>query len=127
MLKEWRRSVLIPIYKNKGDAQCCGNYSGIKLMNHTMKVWKRIIEVRLRNRVEIRKQQYGFMPGKKTTDAMFGIRMLMEKVQERSKRATLCICRPRESLQQGSAGRAVILYKKIRNSRKVCATCTEYA
>ena len=24
--KEWRRSVLIPIYKNKGDAQCCGNY-----------------------------------------------------------------------------------------------------
>ena len=24
--KEWRRIVLIPIYKNKGDAQCCGNY-----------------------------------------------------------------------------------------------------
>ena len=25
MSKEWRRSALIPIYKNKGDAQCCGN------------------------------------------------------------------------------------------------------
>ena len=25
MPEEWRRSVLIPIYKNKGDAQCCGN------------------------------------------------------------------------------------------------------
>ena len=35
---EWRRSVLILIYKNKGDAQCCGNYRGIKLMSHTMKV-----------------------------------------------------------------------------------------
>ena len=31
MPKEWRRSVLIPIYKNKGDAQCCENYKGIKL------------------------------------------------------------------------------------------------
>ena len=40
-------------------------------MSHTMKVWEKIIEARLRDRVEIRKQQYGFMPGKGTTDAMF--------------------------------------------------------
>ena len=64
MPEESRRSVLIPIYKNKGDTQCCGNYRGIKLMSHMMKVWKRIIEARLRDRVEISKQQYGFMPGK---------------------------------------------------------------
>ena len=56
MPEEWRRSVLIPIYKNKGDAQCCGNYRGIKLISHTMKVWERIIETRLRDRVEISKQ-----------------------------------------------------------------------
>ena len=82
MPEEWRRSVLIPIYKNKGDAQCCGNYRGIKLMSHTMKVWERIIEARLRDRVEISKQQYGFMPGKGTTDARFALRMLMEKYRE---------------------------------------------
>ena len=80
MPEEWR-SVLIPIYKNKGDAQCCGNYRGIKLMTHTMKVWEKIIEARLRDRV-ISKQQYGFMPGKGTTDAMFALRMLMEKYRE---------------------------------------------
>ena len=90
MPEEWRRSVLIPIYKNKGDAQCCGNYRGIKLMSHTMKVWERIIEARLKDRVEISKQQYGFMPGKGTNDAMFALRMLMEKYRE-GQRELYCV------------------------------------
>ena len=51
-------------------------------MSYTMKVWERIIGARLRDRVEITKQQYGFMPGKRTTDAMFSLRMLMEKYRE---------------------------------------------
>ena len=51
-------------------------------MSHTMKVWERIIEARLRDVVEISKQQYGFMPGKGTTNAMFALRMLMEKYRE---------------------------------------------
>ena len=85
MPEEWRRSVLIPIYKNKGDAQCCGNYRGIKLISHTMKVWERIIEARLRDRVEIGEQQYGFIPGKETNDATFALRMLMEKYREGQK------------------------------------------
>ena len=82
MPEEWRRNVLIPIYKDKGDAQCFGNNRGIKLMSHTMKIWERIIEARLRDCVEINEQQYGFMPGKETTDAMFVLRMLMEKYRE---------------------------------------------
>ena len=124
MSEEWRRSVLIPIYKNKGDAQYCGKYRGIKLMRHTMKIWERIIKAKLRNRVEISKQQYGFMPGKGTTDSVFA--NVDGKVEGRSKKATLCICKPRESLRQGSTGRAVVLHKKIRNSGKVCATSTGY-
>ena len=45
MPKEWRDSVIIPIYKEKGDIQDCSNYRGIKLMPHTMKVWEKIIEI----------------------------------------------------------------------------------
>ena len=45
-------------------------------------IWERIIQTRLRDRVEISKEQYGFMPGKGTTDAMFALRMLMEKYGE---------------------------------------------
>ena len=47
-----------------------------------MKVWERIIEARLGDRVEISKQKYGFMPGKGTTDAMFALRMLMKSTEK---------------------------------------------
>ncbi|KAK3544091.1 hypothetical protein QTP86_001479 [Hemibagrus guttatus] len=78
MPEEWRRSVLVPIFKNKGDVQSCSNYRGIKLMSHTMKLWERVVEARLRKVVEICEQQYGFMPRKSTTDAIFGLRILMK-------------------------------------------------
>ncbi|KAK2879923.1 hypothetical protein Q8A73_023735, partial [Channa argus] len=42
MPEDWRKSVLVPIFKNKGDVQSCGNYRGIKLMSHTMKLWERV-------------------------------------------------------------------------------------
>ncbi|KAK3527512.1 hypothetical protein QTP86_024294, partial [Hemibagrus guttatus] len=82
MPEEWRRSVLVPIFKNKGDVQSCSNYRGIKLMSHTMKVWERVEEARLRKEVEICEQQYGFMPRKSTTDAIFALRILMEKYRD---------------------------------------------
>ena len=51
-------------------------------MSHTMKILEKIIETRSRNRVKISKQQYGFMPGIGTTDAMFALRMLLEKYRK---------------------------------------------
>ncbi|KAK3560556.1 hypothetical protein QTP86_010961 [Hemibagrus guttatus] len=82
MPEEWRRSVLVPIFKNKCDVQSCSNYRGIKLMSHTMKLWERVVEARLRKVVEICEQQYGFMPRKSTTDAIFALRILMEKYRD---------------------------------------------
>ncbi|KAK3548127.1 hypothetical protein QTP70_004864 [Hemibagrus guttatus] len=81
MPEEWR-SVLVPIFKNKGDVQSCSNYRGIKLMSHTMKLWERVAEARLRKVVEVCEQQYGFMPRKSTTDAIFALRILMEKYRD---------------------------------------------
>ena len=85
MPEEWRDSVLIPIFKNNGDVQSCSNYRGIKLIGHTMKLWERIIERRLRRDLTFSNQQYGFMPGKSTTDALFALRVLMEKYREGQK------------------------------------------
>ncbi|KAK3547492.1 hypothetical protein QTP86_021194, partial [Hemibagrus guttatus] len=82
MPEEWRRSVLVPIFKNKRDVQNCSNYRGIKLMSHTMKLWERVVEARLRKVVEVCEQQYGFMSRKSTTDAIFALRILMEKYRD---------------------------------------------
>ena len=76
MPDEWRRSVLLPLHKGKGDIKECGNYRGIKLMSHSMKLWERVIEARMRKEVMIGEQQFEFMPGRSTTDAIFCLRML---------------------------------------------------
>ena len=82
MPEEWRDSILIPIFKNKGDVQSCSNYRGIKLISHSMKLWERVVERRLRSELTFSEQQYGFMPGKSTTDALFALRVLMDKYRE---------------------------------------------
>jgi hypothetical protein len=79
---EWRRSILVPISKNKGDVQSCTNYQEIKLMRHTMKLWERIIEHRLRGVTNVTENQFGFMPGRSTMEAIFLIRQLMERCRE---------------------------------------------
>ena len=79
MPDDWRKSILVPIYKNKGDIQNCANYRGIKLMSHTMKLWEKVIEHRLRVETSISERQFGFMPGRSTTEAIYLLRGIMEK------------------------------------------------
>jgi len=44
ILENWKSSVVLPIYKGKGDPMECGSYSyrGIKLLEHAMKVVERV-------------------------------------------------------------------------------------
>ncbi|GJT16441.1 hypothetical protein Tco_0875147 [Tanacetum coccineum] len=64
MPEEWRLSEVIPIYKNTDGAQVYSNYRGIKLLCHTMKLWERVIEKRLRREIRVSKNQFGFMHGR---------------------------------------------------------------
>jgi hypothetical protein len=77
MPDEW--STLVPIFKKKRDIQSCTNYQGIKLMSHTIKLWERVIEHRLRGMTHITMNQFRFTRGRSTMEAIFLIRQVMER------------------------------------------------
>ena len=54
-------------------------------MSHTMKLWERIIENRIREIVEFRNIQFGFKRGMSTTEPIFALPIFQEKYHERKK------------------------------------------
>jgi hypothetical protein len=77
----WGHTIITPIYKGKGDPGKCENYRGISLMSHLAKTYERILEARLRKKVEpqLDEEQYGYRKSRSTTDFMFALRMVVEK------------------------------------------------
>ncbi len=82
---QWRKSAIVPIYKQKGDIQNCANYRGIKLISHTMKLWERVIGARIESETEVSENQFGFIKGRQASDAIFALRQTMEKYREKQK------------------------------------------
>ena len=41
---EWKTSVVVPIFKGKGDVMNCASYRGVKLLEHGMKIIERVLE-----------------------------------------------------------------------------------
>lgn len=65
--------------KNKGDVQNCASYRGIKQMNHTMTLWERVRERRLRKETKMTENQFGF---RLTIEAIHLPRQLIGKYQK---------------------------------------------
>lgn len=76
---DWSLSYILNCFKGKGDALERGNYRGLKLLDQVMKVMERILETIICTQVDIDSMQFGFMPGRGTTDAIFILRQIHEK------------------------------------------------
>ena len=85
---EWSTSTTIPIYK-KGDPLNCENYRPVRLLCHAMKIYERVLERRLRERISITKNQCGFVKGVSTTDAIFALSQTLEKYREKKRKVHL--------------------------------------
>ena len=81
--EDWEMSFILNLYKGKGDALNRGNYRGLKLTEHVMKVMERIVDGMIREMIAIDEMQFAFVPGRGTTDAIFIIRQLQEKFLSR--------------------------------------------
>jgi len=54
------------------------------LLNHTMKLWERVIERRLQRDVSISENQFGFMLGRSTLEAIYLLRRIMGLYRDRN-------------------------------------------
>ena len=96
-------------------------------MQHTMKIWERIIERRLREETSLGEEQFGFMPGRGTTDAVFALRQLMEKHREKRKVCIwyLLIWKKRMTeYRDKKCGDACEKKEPRRSTLKSCRICT---
>jgi len=84
MPKSWAESTTVPIWKGKGDIADCSTYRPIRLMSHTLKIFERVIDRRLREIVKISENQCGFVKGAGTTDAIHAARLVLEKHREKN-------------------------------------------
>ena len=50
-----------------------------------MKIWERVVKRRLRRIISILENQFGFMPGRSTTEAIHLVWRLVEQYRERKK------------------------------------------
>ena len=76
---DWEQSFIVCLYKGKGDALDRGNYRGLKLNEQAMKILERIVVGPIRQVVSIDDSQFGFVPERGTTDAIFVVWQLQEK------------------------------------------------
>ena len=90
-------STIVSGFKGKGDATICNNFRGLKMLKQIMKIVERILDRIIRTRVDINSMQFGFIPGRSTTDAIYITPDARETSQEEEK-CISCLCGPGKGL-----------------------------
>ena len=85
------KSIFIALPKKPGATEC-ELHRTISLMSHVTKILLKILMMRMKNKItpEIAKEQYGFMTDKSTRNAIFILRILIERTIEVKHDIYLC-------------------------------------
>ena len=88
---DWRKNILVPVYKGKGDPLVCGSYRAIKLLEQLMKVLERVLEKRIRCQVSIDNMQFGFLPGGEPLMPFSSCDKYKRNTKQRRRRCTMLL------------------------------------
>jgi hypothetical protein len=82
--EDWKKAIVVPIFKNKGSKEECGNYRGISLLSVPGKLFMRVLLNRIKDplETEFREEQAGFRRGRSTVEQIFALRQIIEKKWE---------------------------------------------
>ncbi|XP_063585836.1 uncharacterized protein LOC134763209 [Penaeus indicus] len=82
--KDMRDTMIVTLYKNKGERSDCNNYRGISLLSIVGKAFARVALNRLQLLAEriYPEAQCGFRAARSTIDMVFSVRQLQEKCRE---------------------------------------------
>ena len=77
---EWQTAVLVPIYKEKGDANDLSNYRPLSMPTTTCRLWSAIINKKLMHRTEsvLPETMFGFRKNRSCADPIFILRHLAD-------------------------------------------------
>ena len=90
--RDWQTHGIIPIFKKGDRKQCTYNYRGISLLSLPGKLYTKYHERKCREIVESKLEdgQYGFCPGRITTDQIFTLKQIFEESWEYGKNLFAC-------------------------------------
>ena len=81
---DWKKGIILPFYKGKGNRLECKNYRGITLLSCPGKLFARILLSRVKNLLlaKRRNEQSGYTPGRSTVDRIFTLQTLLQTRRE---------------------------------------------
>ncbi len=85
--EEWRKAIVVLIYKGKGKREVCNSYRGISLLSVPGKIYGRILNERMMKVTDksVGDEQGGFRKDRGCVDQIFAVKILVEKYLEKEK------------------------------------------
>ncbi len=85
---DWKKPIIIPLYKGKGSRSECSSYRGISLLSVPGKVYGRILTERLTEVTEgkVSEEQRGLGKGRGCVDQIFAMKRLVEEYLGKDKK-----------------------------------------
>ncbi len=85
--EDWRKAIIVPLYKGKGNREEFNNYRGISLLSVPGKIYGRILNERMMKitRKSVGDEPGDFWKGRGCVDQTFALKVIVEKHPEDSR------------------------------------------